>query len=716
MAELQADARDLLLADQVAGRQPWPEADLASAQTRQSERDTARQAWQTKAPADRRRQQDGRSAVNPSHSLVGGGGLADWWYLDDGDLLLDPALVLPTLRCFDRAGRPRGSIRNKGKMEVILYASPAELQAKAEEWHLQELADECQLKDPLDGVVTLGVVTGPEDKVIEQLREKANVARAMHTELEIIDDPATQHVLANSTLGINKITHLLRVHGASIAAAQTHDGNGIPDAGPLDAIDRTSRQTQDHLFPGLSELGYQQAALGVAVGGLGWRRATKDAVPANLAALTTSAPLVRWMAQDLESAGLAPAGAVLAQLAHRQQQARLLYEDSLADAERPHAARLLQAAELAAAANWENLKNGLGRNGIEAPSFDPRTDLPGIPERQEPAGDPRKANPRGRASEAAHLQRQLCRIRDLTSVRSLESDLQAEGRWAQWRRLCELRDRGVSHDWLWHLDPTLGPVMTGQDYTIGVRRRLGARFLATPSRCPCCGEVLDVHLEHSETCSGGAAKAANTRGHYAVRDSYLGGVKLADAGAQVEVSGLTESQSKPADILTSAASPGRRAALDIGITSPNSTTASQGGGDAVAAMHRRKAAKYAPDRSTLRAANIVYQPLIWSADGRPHPAVRRAMAYTASVAGHIDPDMAAGGPQRLLQRWRHSIAVALGRRRAAIARAVLPWDRDRSLAHGTPDDDAETAAPLEDDPVFDWIEDDGRSWASEYEL
>ena len=92
------------------------------------------------------------------------------------------------------------------------------------------------------------------------------------------------------------------------------------------------------------------------------------------------------------------------------------------------------------------------------------------------------------------------------------------------------------------------------------------------------------------------------------------------------------------------------------------------------------------------------------------------MAYTASVAGHIDPDMAAGGPQRLLQRWRHSIAMALGRRRAAIARAVLPWDRDRSLAHGTPEDDAETAAPLEDDPVFDWIEDDSRSWASDYEL
>ena len=64
--------------------------------------------------------------------------------------------------------------------------------------------EESLIVDPADGVVTLGVVTGPENSVIEQVREKADVTKAMHAQLELVDDPDPQHVLANSTLNVQR--------------------------------------------------------------------------------------------------------------------------------------------------------------------------------------------------------------------------------------------------------------------------------------------------------------------------------------------------------------------------------------------------------------------------------------------------------------------------------------------------------------------------------
>ena len=70
---------------------------------------------------------------------------------------------------------------------------------------------------------------------------------------------------------------------------------------------------------------------------------------------------------------------------------------------------------------------------------------------------------------------------------------------------------------------------------------------------------LDPQLEHGETCSTAEA----TRGHYACVHAALGGLKLADPGITTEPGGLTATQSRPADIFTIAAVPGRSAALDV---------------------------------------------------------------------------------------------------------------------------------------------------------
>ena len=59
----------------------------------------------------------------------------------------------------------------------------------------------------------------------------------------------------------------------------------------------------------------------------------------------------------------------------------------------------------------------------------------------------------------------------------------------------------------------------------------------------------------------------------------------------------------------------------------------------------------------LRQQGIHYRPLVWTADGRPHPAVTRTLQLSAKSRP---------------RRWKHEIQIALLRRRAAMARAVFP--------------------------------------------
>ena len=78
----------------------------------------------------------------------------------------------------------------------------------------------------------------------------------------------------------------------------------------------------------------------------------------------------------------------------------------------------------------------------------------------------------------------------------------------------------------------------------------------------------------------------------------------------------------------------------------------------------------------LHTAGIAFRPMVWSADGRPHPAVVRTLKFAAGVAERRHGGEASGG---LLKRWRHEIGVAIMRRRAAMARAVLPRPKAKDL-------------------------------------
>ena len=78
---------------------------------------------------------------------------------------------------------------------------------------------------------------------------------------------------------------------------------------------------------------------------------------------------------------------------------------------------------------------------------------------------------------------------------------------------------------------------------------------------------------------------------------------------------------RPADICTSAAVPGRLAALNIGITAPN---AGGSGDDSCAAVHDSKVAKYGPHEEALAGSGIVYAHMVFAALGRAHHLAHRA--------------------------------------------------------------------------------------------
>ena len=261
------------------------------------------------------------------------------------------------------------------------------------------------------------------------------------------------------------------------------------------------------------------------------------------------------------------------------------------------------------------------------------------------------------------IQRHLAQWRDVSRLRDLQTTLRAQGAWEQLQRLQELQDGGVSHSWLWHLDSRSGGVLSQEDYIINVQRRLGAVMVGDGTRCRRCGRLLDTRLEHAENCAQDEA----TRGHYACVGAVLDGVRCADGSACTEPKGLTTDGSRPADILTDAVAPGMLAAVDVCVASIN---ASNAGSDAAAAAYRRKMRRYANQIEHLRKGGIQYRPMVWTAEGRPHPSTLRMLNQAADRAAR----KAQGGadPREYLRKWCHEIGIVLARRRAAMVRAILP--------------------------------------------
>ena len=80
-------------------------------------------------------------------------------------------------------------------------------------------------------------------------------------------------------------------------------------------------------------------------------------------------------------------------------------------------------------------------------------------------------------------------------------------------------------------------------------------------------------LDPSFSTENSAAPANPLGRHYVCVHAVLGGLKLADPGVTTEPRGLTEAQSGPAALFTTAAIPGSSAALDVCVASSTAAAA-----------------------------------------------------------------------------------------------------------------------------------------------
>ena len=127
----------------------------------------------------------------------------------------------------------------------------------------------------------------------------------------------------------------------------------------------------------------------------------------------------------------------------------------------------------------------------------------------------------------------------------------------------------------------------------------------------------------------------------------------------------------PADIFTTAAVPGRSAALDVCVASSFGAAAR---GDAAQAAFDRKLSHYRNQIGEQRQQGFHFRPLV-TIDGQPHPAVTRTLQYAANIASSRNgQQVSAKSPHR---RWKRDFQIALLRRRAGHGRIGPGHIRDR---------------------------------------
>ena len=262
-----------------------------------------------------------------------------------------------------------------------------------------------------------------------------------------------------------------------------------------------------------------------------------------------------------------------------------------------------------------------------------------------------------------HLQRTILSYSDnYLRERMLEHCAAAQDLPA-WHRLSELADPECDHTWLWNLSKHRGPVLQPAEYVEAVRVRLGAAGPSEPVPCRRCGrELLDSAGSHAHCCS----LAEATRGHHAVARQLFEVAKHCDPAAEIEAPGLIPGTDlRPADVLTGACGHGLTA-LDVGIASPDSLHA---GEDCTATMYAEKVANYAMHAVALDRQNITYQPLIWSAYGRPHP---RTTAILRTLATRLARRRGCSDAEWRYRRLRAAIGAEIWRRAARQVMACWP--------------------------------------------
>ena len=575
------------------------------------------------------------------------------WFADDGQLICRPADVHDILVALDaalaRAGATRGTVPD-AKTVARFVGHPEALLAHAAdprnaEWATDHVRATCHIGEPNCDIEVLGAIVGTDAGRETQFQTKVDKLAGLHDALATLAEAPVEMVLGRLCADVSKVNYLLRLAGDTLSpeVVSSHDTEQRRFLGTL-------------LGGGLHDMAFAQAASGVRDGGLGFRTAALTRQAAAVASRVEARSFVQHLFNDMSAAGVAIPGC----MARYDRQV----EDSVhsmcqsltpgrADAVRTCCAD----AALQADARFAAFREGR------------RDSPPGAPVGAGHAGagllhGPETQDEEHPAASQARLQSRLSRIVDANAVDEVSSDLTSRELWDDVRRVNELRDDSVSHEWLWAIGRDAPGELPADEFITAVRLRLGADHADESVPCRSCGRAfLCPKAYHALCCACGPS----TRGHNEVRDVLLDYTRLADATAEPEVLGLIASApgSRPADILTTALSMNQGTALDVGIASPHAVAS---GKDCTETMRKRKEAKYAPFRTELVDAHVVYRPLIWSCYGREHPdttavlhALCRRAARRQGLADHLP----------LLARVRAAVGIALARRNARMVHACL---------------------------------------------
>ena len=248
-------------------------------------------------------------------------------------------------------------------------------------------------------------------------------------------------------------------------------------------------------------------------------------------------------------------------------------------------------------------------------------------------------------------------------------DLADEGDNCSIRRLRDLPHSENDHTWLCALSKHKGPVLKPHEHVEAVRIRLGVAGPTEAIPCHLCGTVVfDATGSHAHCCS----RAESTKGHNCVVRKLFDIASQVDPQSEHEAQGLIPgTMLRPADVLTGALGAGLTA-LDVGIASPD---AGDAGDDCTVSMYARKLGYYEPYTAVLDRQNITYQPVVWSAYGRPHP---RTTAILRTLATKLARRRGCSDAEWRFRRIRATMGVEIWRRGAKCRAASQVGHQTRS--------------------------------------
>ena len=478
-----------------------------------------------------------------------------------------------------------------------------------------------------------------------------NTDTARMTLLEVGHAP-TEMVLTRLCGDVAKVTYNLRLNGDIVTDSQ------------LGAHDQSLRRSLEAILGGeVTDAAWTQATVGVRQGGLGLREARGIALSAFLASRIASRPHVQELAQHMQDVGLAPVAVVMRAFDQRTDDALTQLVGEL-DSE-IGTALVDQLTDLASTAQlqWDALFDESASQPSEASAR--RLRRPGaaaglVPNDED--GDDEHPDA-GTPTTAMHIQKVIYAAVDSRRSAELLQALREEGDVSSLRRLEELNHAETDHSWLWALSKHRGPVLRPDQYVEAVRVRLGIAGPSEPVPCHLCGvAMLDTAGAHAHCCS----RAESTRGHNCVARFVFDIAAQCDPSTELEAAGLIPgTRLRPADVLTGALGSGLKA-LDVGIASPDAANA---GDDCTVSMYARKVETYAPYAAILDQQNITYQPVVWSAYGRPHP---QTTVVLRTLATRLARRRGCSDAEWRYKRLRAAVGVEIWRRAAKMVQSCWP--------------------------------------------